>query len=136
MARTLAIPALGAAVLLTGSLLAGAARADDDCLVPMTDWQPRSAVADLDIAAERKFLEYESRSGEQLHRRTFAQVLRAKHSGIGQLMKPVLAWDEVLKLIDRKGATPDRDAIKRDRELFLRIRNEWPHGMRTVGCAD
>ena len=97
---------------------------------------PRSAVADLDIAAERKFLEYESRSGEQLHRRTFAQVLRAKHSGIGQLMKPVLAWDEVLKLIDRKGATPDRDAIKRDRELFLRIRNEWPHGMRTVGCAD
>ena len=93
----------------------------------------RSAVGDLDIAAERKFLEYEARSGEQLHRRTFAQVLRAKHSGIGQLMKPVLAWDEVLKLIHRKGATPDRDAIKRDRELFLRIRNEWPHGMRTVG---
>ena len=50
MARTLAIPALGAAVLLTGSLLAGAARADDDCLVPMTDWQPRSAVADLAAA--------------------------------------------------------------------------------------
>ena len=47
MARTLAIPALGAAVLLTGSLLA---RADDDCLVPMTDWQPRSAVADLATA--------------------------------------------------------------------------------------
>ena len=45
MARTLAIPALVAAVLL-----AGAVRADDDCRVPMTDWQPRSAVADLAAA--------------------------------------------------------------------------------------
>jgi hypothetical protein len=45
MARTLAIPALVASVLL-----AGTARADDDCLVPMEDWQPRSAVADLAAA--------------------------------------------------------------------------------------
>ena len=42
MARTLAIPALVAAVLL-----AGAVRADDDCRVPMEAWQPRSAVAAL-----------------------------------------------------------------------------------------
>ncbi|MFZ0098543.1 MAG: PepSY domain-containing protein [Gemmobacter sp.] len=29
------------------TLPAGAALAEDDCLVPMTDWQPRSAVAQL-----------------------------------------------------------------------------------------
>ena len=45
MARTLAIRALVAAVLLTGAV-----RADDDCLVPMEAWQPRSAVADLAAA--------------------------------------------------------------------------------------
>ena len=28
-------------------LPAGAALADDDCFVPMTDWQPRDAVAEL-----------------------------------------------------------------------------------------
>lgn len=28
-------------------LSAGSARADDDCFVPMADWQPRAAVADL-----------------------------------------------------------------------------------------
>ncbi|MFN3293835.1 MAG: PepSY domain-containing protein [Gemmobacter sp.] len=28
-------------------LAAGAARADDDCFVPMADWQPREAVAQL-----------------------------------------------------------------------------------------
>lgn len=32
-------------------LCAGAARADEDCAVPMTDWQPREAVARL--AAEK-----------------------------------------------------------------------------------
>ncbi len=47
MARSLAIPALLAATLLAGSLLAGAARADDGCGAPMTDWQPRAAVADM-----------------------------------------------------------------------------------------
>jgi hypothetical protein len=30
-----------------GILLAGAALADDDCFVPMADWQPRDAVARL-----------------------------------------------------------------------------------------
>jgi len=29
------------------ALLAGAAFADDDCFVPMADWQPREAVAQL-----------------------------------------------------------------------------------------
>ncbi|MBL9059530.1 MAG: PepSY domain-containing protein [Mangrovicoccus sp.] len=47
MARSLAIPALLAATLLAGSLLGGAARADDGCGAPMTDWQPRAAVADM-----------------------------------------------------------------------------------------
>jgi hypothetical protein len=30
-----------------GVILAGAALADDDCFVPMADWQPRDAVARL-----------------------------------------------------------------------------------------
>lgn len=47
MARSLAIPALLAATLLAGSLTGGVARADDDCAAPMTDWQPRAAVAEL-----------------------------------------------------------------------------------------
>ena len=32
---------------LGATLLTGAARADDDCFVPMTDWQPREAVSRL-----------------------------------------------------------------------------------------
>ena len=36
------------AVLAT--LAAGAALADDDCFVPMADWQPREAVAEFAIA--------------------------------------------------------------------------------------
>lgn len=38
-------------LVLLASLPAGAALADDDCLVPMADWQPREAVARL--AAEQ-----------------------------------------------------------------------------------
>lgn len=34
-------------LVLLASLPAGAALADDDCLVPMADWQPREAVARL-----------------------------------------------------------------------------------------
>ncbi|MBE0413730.1 MAG: PepSY domain-containing protein [Yoonia sp.] len=30
--------------LVTGIVIAGAARADDDCSVPMADWQPRETV--------------------------------------------------------------------------------------------
>jgi hypothetical protein len=41
MRRTLTILALVA------SLPAGAALADDDCFVPMADWQPREALAQL-----------------------------------------------------------------------------------------
>ena len=41
MKKTLCI--LGLLVLLS----AGAALADDDCFVPMADWQPREAVAQL-----------------------------------------------------------------------------------------
>ena len=32
---------------LAALMAAGAVRADDDCVVPMTDWQPREAVARL-----------------------------------------------------------------------------------------
>ena len=32
---------------ILGVLLAGAAAADDDCFVPMEDWQPREAVSRL-----------------------------------------------------------------------------------------
>ncbi len=41
MRRSLAI------LTLAGVLAAGPALADDDCLVPMADWQPREAVARL-----------------------------------------------------------------------------------------
>lgn len=34
-------------VFLGTILLAGSASADDDCFVPMTDWQPREAVTQL-----------------------------------------------------------------------------------------
>lgn len=34
-----------AILALLSAVAAGAARADDDCFVPMTDWQPRDAVA-------------------------------------------------------------------------------------------
>lgn len=37
--------------LCAASLTAGMAQADDDCFVPMTEWQPREAVAKL--AAEQ-----------------------------------------------------------------------------------
>ena len=43
MRRSLTIPALTLALMLG----AGAARADDDCFVPMADWQPRDAVIRL-----------------------------------------------------------------------------------------
>lgn len=41
MRKTLAI------LTLAGACAAGPALADDDCLVPMADWQPREAVARL-----------------------------------------------------------------------------------------
>lgn len=44
MRKTLTILAFLAA------LSAGAALADDDCFVPMADWQPREAVAEFAIA--------------------------------------------------------------------------------------
>ena len=50
MARSLAIPALLAATLLAATVWVGTARADDDCAAPMSDWQPRAAVADLAAA--------------------------------------------------------------------------------------
>ena len=50
MARSLAIPALLAATLLAGLVQGGTAWADDDCAAPMSDWQPRAAVADLAAA--------------------------------------------------------------------------------------
>lgn len=34
-------------ITLVALLAAGVARAEDDCLVPMADWQPRAAVARL-----------------------------------------------------------------------------------------
>jgi hypothetical protein len=37
------------ALTLTALLSAGVARADDDCLAPMIDWQPREAVARLAV---------------------------------------------------------------------------------------
>lgn len=41
----------GLTILTLVALLgAGAARADDDCFVPMADWQPREAVAGLAAA--------------------------------------------------------------------------------------
>ncbi len=45
MRRSLAILTLGG--VLAAVLAAGPALADDDCLVPMADWQPREAVARL-----------------------------------------------------------------------------------------
>lgn len=39
------------ALVMSAVMSAGTARAGDDCLVPMTDWQPREAVARL--AAEK-----------------------------------------------------------------------------------
>jgi len=92
----------------------------------------RPKLGDLDVDAERAFLQHQAKQGERLHRRSFAQVLRARGDS-GHLMAPVLAWDEVLKLIDRKGSTPDRDMKLRNRELFLRIRKDHPHHMRAVG---
>lgn len=41
---------LSTRLLLTLALIAAPAWADDDCAVPMTDWQPREAV--LKLAAE------------------------------------------------------------------------------------
>lgn len=42
MKKTLAIP-----LLVAAALSAGSARAEDDCFVPMADWQPRAAVSRL-----------------------------------------------------------------------------------------
>jgi hypothetical protein len=50
MRKSLAILTL-AGLTLAGALAAGPALADDDCFVPMADWQPREAVARL--AAEQ-----------------------------------------------------------------------------------
>lgn len=38
---------LSTSALVACLLMASAARADDDCAVPMSDWQPRSAVVRL-----------------------------------------------------------------------------------------
>lgn len=93
----------------------------------------RSKVGDLDLDAERELLKKDSKAGAKLARRSFSQALSSKRAAGGQLYAKVFEWDEIMKLVSRVGTTPDRDALKRNKDLFLRIRKSHPHNMRPVG---
>ncbi|RID97173.1 AAA family ATPase [Simplicispira hankyongi] len=93
----------------------------------------RSRIGDLDLEAELEFLKKDAKAGTKLARRSFAQALASKSAAGSQLFAKVFEWDEVMKLVGRVGATPDRDLLKRNKDLFLRIRKSHPHHMRPVG---
>jgi len=88
---------------------------------------------ELSTDAQRAFLQHQARAGKRLERRSFARALASKSPAGSQLFAPVFAWDEIMKLIEKQGITPDRDVQKRARDLFLRIRKAHPHHMRPVG---
>lgn len=93
----------------------------------------RPKVGELDAEAERAFLKIDAKAGSQLERRCFARAASSKRANASQLFAKVFEWDEIMKLIEQSGSTPDRDALKRNKDLFLRIRKVHPHHMRPVG---
>lgn len=106
----------------------------DKAAKPVTALVPfRSKTGELDTAAERALLKSDAKAGQQLERRSFARAAASKRAQGSQLFAKLFEWDEIMKLIDRVGMTPDRDAQKRNKELFLRIRKAHPHHMRPVG---
>lgn len=93
----------------------------------------RPKFGELDLEAELALLKKDAKVGAKLARRSFAQALASKRAAGSQLFAKVFEWDEVMKLVGRVGMTPDRDALKRNKDLFLRIRKSHPHNMRPVG---
>ena len=111
-----------------------AQEASDEAAKPGATPVPlRPKLGELDAEAERALLKSEAKAGELLERRSFARAAASKRAQGSQLYAKLFEWDEIMKLIDRAGTTPDRDAHKRNRDLFLRIRKAHPHHMRPVG---
>ena len=93
----------------------------------------RPKIGDLDLEAELVLLKKDAKAGAKLAQSSFSQALASKRAAGSQLFAKVFEWDEVMKLVGRVGVTPDRDALKRNKDLFLRIRKSHPHNMRPVG---
>jgi ATP-dependent Lon protease len=80
--------------------------------------------------SERALLKAAELAAQPLLERRFEEILDDPN---GHLYVPVYAWDEPLKLIERKSATPDRNVHKRGKDLFLQIGEGGTAQFRTVG---
>jgi len=97
---------------------------------PAEPKRPTGPYSELDTEVEQEFLRMRAQAVARRPQRSFERILKAR-GALAMSCVPVYAWDDPLQLIARKGSTPDREAHKRNKEIYLKLATKGH--LRTVG---